>query len=51
MFLTLISNATLFGLFISLAVLALRHGADSRTDSRGTLVGGDRTVPTGWFWR
>ena len=51
MFITLISIATLFGLFIGLAVMALRHGADSRTASRGSLVGGDRTAPTGWFWR
>jgi H+/Cl- antiporter ClcA len=51
MFITLISIVILFGLFIALAVLALRHGADTRTDTRGSLVAGDRSAPAGWFWR
>ena len=51
MFLTLISIATLFGLFIGLAVMALRHGVDSRTDTRGSLVSADHSGSTRGFWR
>ena len=51
MFITLIGIATLFASFITLAVLALRHGVDSRTDTRGSLIAGDRSAPAGWSWR
>ena len=51
MFVTLIGIATLFILFITLAVLALRHGVDTRTDTRASLVAGDRSAPAGWSWR
>lgn len=50
MILTMISIISVFALFIGLAVLALRHGVDTRTDASNTsLVSGDFAARG--FWR